>query len=81
MNRRSTFIRATAVVALAFGLITVGHTPGFVPTSASASLAVNVPTNVEKPAAGDGFLCAVVSADNTSSVMCSGKNTDGQLGD
>jgi len=81
MNRRSTFTRATAVVALAFGLITVGHTPGFAPLPAEAALSVNVPTDVEKPAAGDGFLCAVVSADYTSSVMCSGKNTVGQLGD
>lgn len=81
MNRRSTVTRALAIVGLSVGIITVGHAPGFAPEAARASLTIAVPTNVEKPAAGDGFTCAVVSANNNTTVMCSGKNDVGQLGD
>ena len=81
MSRYSTFARATATVALTLGIITTGHTPGFEPQAAKAALSIGAPTSVDRVVAGDGFICARVNSSNTTKIMCSGKNTAGQLGD
>lgn len=77
----SKIIRALAVMGLTVGLLTVAPTPGLSPQPAEALLTVGVPTRVQRVVAGDGFICASVTADNATRVMCSGKNSDGQLGD
>jgi alpha-tubulin suppressor-like RCC1 family protein/outer membrane protein OmpA-like peptidoglycan-associated protein len=81
MSRYSTFARATATVALTLGIITTGHTPGFEPQAAKAALSIAAPTSAERVVAGDGFICARVTSSNATRIMCSGKNTSGQLGD
>jgi alpha-tubulin suppressor-like RCC1 family protein/outer membrane protein OmpA-like peptidoglycan-associated protein len=81
MSRFSTFARATAAVALTLGIFATGQTPGFEPQVAKAALSIDAPTSAERVVAGDGFICARVTANNATRIMCSGKNTSGQLGD
>lgn len=81
MAFRSKLIRSLAFMGLTVGILTVSPTPGFSPEPAQALLTVSAPTSVQRVVAGDGFICAVVSANNQTRVMCSGKNSDGQLGD